>query len=445
VDYVELDPMIISMAEERLPDNYYKALRDPRVAIKNIDGRSFIKTAKDKYDCVIMRLGDPYTAQVNRYYTAEFFNEVKRILKKDGILSFAISSSESYISKALGEFLQSIYATAKKVFKDVLVVPGETAYFLASDTAGYLTYDYKILEDRTRSRALDTQYVREYYLFSKLSPANISYVERVVKGPGERAIRINYDSHPTSYYYGLIFWSTLFKDSLFSRILRSATEPLIWQAIGIFIILLAAASNIYRRSFKRACLIAIMTGGFSSMAFQILILLTFQTMHGYLFYKLGFILTAFMAGLAIGAIFTLSALRRISTPGVENIRLGLPYYDRALLMAAQGDFFILSLVLAFVFSRPCPDILFPILSAIAGSIGGSQFVVANKVLTSGREDAGRIGGLSYGVDLLGSFFGALLTGVFLIPILGVTKTCIAIALINIAVLSLLALNVRVEE
>ena len=437
IDYVELDPSIIDISEKNLPESYYKALKDPRVSIKNTDGRFFVKNSKERYDCVIIHAGDPLTAENNRYYTAEFFNEVKDILKKGGLISFGLTSSESYISKSLAEFLRSVYVTLKSEFREVYVIPGETVYFLASDAAGGLTYDYRTLEERRKSRALDTLYVRDYYLFSKLSPQNIAYSEKVIKfGPDAP---INHDSRPASCYYGLIFWTTLFRDSAFSGILKSVTEPVIWKTIGIFMIMLAAIFAIYRRSFKRAALMAIMTGGFSSMAFQILILLTFQTMHGYLFYEMGIILTAFMAGLALGAIFVVKVI--YSSRG----GLSLPYCCRTLFIAVQGDFIIFPVLLGVIFSKLCPDYLFPILSIIAGSIGGAQFALVNKILLGKKEDAGKVGGLSYGIDLLGSFFGALLTGIFLIPILGIPKTCFAVALINLSILLLLFMNLRVEE
>jgi spermidine synthase len=443
VDYVELDPSVIKISEKNLPESYYKALEDPRVSIKNTDGRFFVKNAKEKYDCIIIHVGDPYTAQGNRYYTSEFFNEARKALKEGGIISFGLTSSESYISKPLAEFLGSVYATLISVFNEVLIIPGETAYFLASDSAGSLTHDHKILEARTLARALDTRYVRDYYLFSKLSPEKIAYSEKIIKDK-EGAV-INHDSRPAAYYYGLIFWTTLFRDSVFSNILRSVTEAVIWRSIGIFIILLAAISIIYGRSFKRSALLAVMTGGFSSMAFQILILLTFQTMYGYLFYKLGVILTAFMAGMALGALFVIKFM-----PETKR--------DRIFLMAVQGDLILFSVLLGAIFSKFCPDSLFPVLSVIAGSIGGAQFAIANKILLGRKRDAatpvhpsenysqaGRMSGLSYGIDLFGSFFGALLTGIFLIPILGIPKTSFAIALINLSVLLMLFINVSVEE
>jgi spermidine synthase len=430
IDYVELDPLIINMTESYLPESYYRALKNSRVSIKNADGRFFVKTTPDKYDCIIVRVGDPYTAQINRYYTVEFFKEAKRILRKGGILSLALTSSESYISAPLGELLSSVYLSLKDVFGTCIVMPGDTAYFVASDDDNYMTCDAAVIERRVNERSLDTRYVREYYLSSKFSPGNVSYLKKVIDNAPDA--RLNRDLHPTAYRYGLIFWTTLFKGSPLGAILRSINERVVWQAIGLFVILLALSSAFMKRSFKRTALLAVATGGFSSMAFQILLMLAFQMMHGYLFYKLGIILTAFMAGLALGGLFALRAIERLGR-------------ERYFLAAVQGDFLLYSLLLPVFFVRGGQDLLFPVMSAIAGFIGGSQFPIAARSVLGKGSDAGGSGGLAYGMDLLGSFFGAVLTGVLLVPVLGIQKTCVALAVINTAVLAVIILNLRVEE
>jgi spermidine synthase len=201
---------------------------------------------------------------------------------------------------------------------------------------------------------------------------------------------------------------------------------------GALIILIAFASIFFKRSFRRTALIAIAAGGFSTMAFQILLLLAFQIMYGYLFYKLGIILTAFMAGLALGAVFAVRAIEKLGK-------------ERYFLAAVQGDFILYSLILPVFFLKGGSSALFPVMSAIAGFIGGSQFPIAARALSGENENTGRAGGLTYGTDLFGSFFGAIFTGVLLVPILGIPKTCIALAAINTVVLALLVLNLRVEE
>jgi predicted membrane-bound spermidine synthase len=84
------------------------------------------------------------------------------------------------------------------------------------------------------------------------------------------------------------------------------------------------------------------------------------------------------------------------------------------------------------------NVVFILLPAISGFIGGFQFPLANKIYLGKREEVGRIAGLSYGVDLFGSCLGALLTGAVLVPVLGIPKTCLAISLVSFAVLLAMA-------
>jgi len=438
VDYVELDPMIIRMAETYLPKEESGFLKDRRVEIKNIDGRLFIKRTTNKYDCIIVHLGDPYTAQINRYYTIEFFREVKKALNEGGILSFALSSSESYMSTQLKDFMRSIFSSLKAVFSDVRVIPGEIAYFLACDKAGVLTYDYKTLEERTRDRDLDIKYVREYYLFSKLSPQKVNLTENYLR-PG-KGVKSNYDLRPISYYYDMVFWAAHFRDSFFRKILGAATESKIWKIVlGICGLLLL--SGLFRAGEKKelprgTLLLLVMTTGFTQMAVQIVIMLSFQIIYGYVYYKLGLILTAFMAGLSLGS---LSAIRIM--PKLKR--------DLSLLIGAQLAICIYPLTLPVVLrwllnSRSMAvswlgsNILFLLLPVIAGFIGGIQFPLANKMYLANEEkEIGRVAGLSYGIDLFGSCLGSLLTAVFLIPILGIPKTCWVAAAVNLTVLALL--------
>ncbi|MCJ7621803.1 MAG: hypothetical protein MUP64_16490 [Anaerolineae bacterium] len=53
--------------------------------------------------------------------------------------------------------------------------------------------------------------------------------------------------------------------------------------------------------------------------------------------------------------------------------------------------------------------------------------------------ASRVAGLIYGADLTGACFGALLSSVFLIPILGIPQTCYAVAMLALTGLVLLLL------
>lgn len=439
LDYLELDPQIVRMASEYLSPEYRLYLSDRRVKVRNLDGRLFIKRTDKKYDCIIVHLGDPYTAQLNRYYTVEFFKEAGRRLKEGGILSFSVSSSENYIGHELGDFLRSLYLSLAEVFPDVKVIPGDTACFLACSKKGVLTYDYKVLTERIGKRKIDIKYVREYYLFSKLSSERVAYMEENLRLKGRGSA--NYDFRPVSYYYDMVFWAGRFGNTCLKKALKAVTEKRIWAVVLVicgFILLSGLMGRKDKRLSQSAVLTAVMATGFSEIAFQMVVLLSFQIIYGFLFYKLGVILTSFMIGLTLGAFWAVRIM-----PGIKND-------DRAFIRTQVNIclyplilplfFWWLSRVKAESISWLGSNIIFPFLPVVAGFIGGFQFPLANKICLAKKEAIGRTAGLSYGLDLAGSCLGALLTGAFLIPLLGISGTCLAVALINLAVLGLLLLK-----
>ena len=441
VDYLELDPVIIEMAEKYLPVKEYEPLRSSKVSIYNLDGRFFVKSTQKKYDCVITHLGDPYTAQLNRFYTVEFFKEVKNVLNEGGIFSFALSSSESYISPELGEYLSSVYFGLRKVFRDVLVIPGDTAYFLASDKAGILTSNYNILMDRAKERNLDLKYVREYYLSSKLSPQLLAYTEKALLQRGQ--VKLNYDFRPSTYYYNMTFWAKRLGGQVFKKMLKAASFNKVITAVSgicILIILAGLAGIRKNKDFcKQASLMALMCSGFSAMAIQIIILLAFQIIYGYVFYKIGILLTIFMAGLAAGSFWMIVSVGKFNKPFDNLIRLNLLFC--IFLLGLPALFFWLSASGKEVVSQAGSEIIFPLLSVTAGLLAGAQFPIVNKIYSANKqEETGKAAGLTYGIDLSGSCLGALLSGIFLIPVLGIAWSCFIIAAINFSVLIVLLLG-----
>ena len=426
VDYVELDPAIITTAEDIFPEAYTKSFTNRKVTIHNADGRYFIKTTDKKYDCIIVHLGDPYTAQLDRFYTREFLREAGRILKSGGVISFYLTASESYLNSDSANFLRCIYLTLKDSFPDVIVIPGETAYFLASNIKGTLTYDYNLLMRRAWERNLDLKYVREYYLFARMNAEKISYFENVLKD--SKNISINYDFRPSAYYYGIISWSSRFRDSIFTKMLKSVNEKKIWITLALFCLLALSLRNI--PLFSVAC------AGFSQMSFQMILLFSFQVIYGYLFYKLGLLFTFFMLGLALSSYWISSEMQKVKNSSylLVLVQVGVCAFALTLPASLQG-FSSTTSHFASLFGE---IVYFPLVSFLSGFLGGLIFPLANKIYIAERKEGeGSAAGLTYGFDLLGACFGAVLSAVFLIPILGVFKTCLFIALLNLTCLIML--------
>ncbi len=441
IDYIELDPEIIKVAECYLLEEESAYLKNKKVRIENVDGRFFIKNTDKKYDCIIINIGDPRTAQLNRYYTVEFFKEVSKILKDKGIFAISLTSSENYINNQLRDFLASIYRSLKIVFKDTKIIPGNVAYFLSCKNGEVLTYDYNILEERRKERGVDAKYVRDYYLFSRLSPEKIEYIEDVLE-KGERT-RINHDFKPVSYYYAMVSWASLFRDSLFKKILENTDEEKIRHVTLFMIGTLLLVGGVIRKkaSFrKQAVMTAVMTTGFTEMTFQIVILLSFQAIYGYVFYKLSLILTSFMVGLVLGSMVILKNMDKEENCIGKFIttQIAVCVYPLILpllfIMASRSGGSDTSWIWA--------NIVFPFTPVIAGFIGGVQFPLAGKIYLGKDKTVGKIAGINYGMDLIGACLGAVLTGTFLMPVLGIYKTCFLVATVNFAVLILLLFSLK---
>lgn len=438
LDYVELDPELIDLARDNLPQDKLSFLNDQRLNLIHQDGRLFIKQRNTKgtlaaYDTIITYLGDPYNAQINRFYTQEFFREVKRALSDKGVFSFAIGASENFLSREQKQLLSSIHKSLSSVFSDVKMIPGDTVYFLAANQKDILTYDYNVLLRRLKQRGIKTRFVREYYLFSKMSKERINYLEESIASAGEA--KLNRDFHPISYYYDMVLWSTYFVRP-WRNFFASLSGSIIWGCLVFVYLAIIIFSLLARKRNTRNSpfvLLAVATTGIAELSFQVVILLAFQIIYGHLYYKLGLILSAFMVGLVWGSLVIKPRLQRIKDDYSVFIKTQLAIALYPLILPVV--FFMLSATSGIrVLSWLGSNLIFPLLPVVAGFVGGFQFPLANKILLQDRRAVGETSGRSYGFDLAGACLGAVLISAFFVPIIGLNQSCVAIAILNGVVL-----------
>src|SRR4030042_3815718 len=128
IDYFEINPWLVK-AENRFHDTIYI----PELHVITKDARKWIKESSQLYDAIIVNTPDPSNAQINRYYTLEFFQEVKNALRPYGVFSVSLSPTVNYMSADAKEINSIVYLTLSKVFHHVEVIPGERNYFIASE------------------------------------------------------------------------------------------------------------------------------------------------------------------------------------------------------------------------------------------------------------------------------------------------------------------------
>lgn len=435
VDYVELDPKVIDVSKEYLPKNYVETLNDPRIQVVHTDARWLVKQTKQQYDVIIVNLADPYTALINRYYSLEFFKEAHKILKPKGILALSVSSSENYLNEETRTFLRSINTTLNRIFADVRSIPGDTNIFLACVHEDVLTYDYRVLIDRLNAREIETKYVREYYLPFRLSQDRIRYIEEVLAEEGA----VNTDTHPIAYLYDIVLWSTHF-NTTFKNLVAKVQYLKFRYYLFLPILIFLIGWGCRKVSSTAPVTLSIATTGFSEIIFQLVVILAFQMLYGYAYYKIGLIMASFMAGLCFGAVAARSIIRN------KSAKIPRIYKQ------AQFAIFLYPAILPLFFIifrdiSTMPQLVgvfasvFAMLPAIAGFIGGLQYPLAAHLVHTCQskkdEGAAKSAGFLYALDVLGAATGAIVTGAFLVPLYGIFAVAFLCMAINGAVFILL--------
>ena len=432
IDYVELDPALIAMARQFVPAQTAALVADPRVLVHYADGRSYLRETNDRFDAILVNVPDPQTAQLNRFYTVEFFRSGRAHLAPGGLLALELHSSEETISPDLADFLRCIQRTLQEVFPHTVAIPGDTIHFFAATEPGVLTDNPQTLISRLRQRKLQTQYVREYFIPFRMMPDRMEQVREQLRPLVSTPV--NRDFAPIAYYFNVVLWSEQFHTNWSPWFRAASGLDFAWimaallASLSVIAILLAFLPPRQRRA-PAAALSSVAATGFTLMALQVFLLLAFQSIYGYVYHQLAILIGLGMAGIAFGS--WLAMLRT----GSDNRSSCRAMAAMQFLLALSCPAFILAASLLAKSAGPAAtwistELLFPALAALSGLLGGYQFPTATEIYLNGDNRHRTLGAL-YAVDLLGGCAGALILSTYLIPVFGLWRTAWLCAAINL--------------
>jgi predicted membrane-bound spermidine synthase len=431
----------------------------------------------------IIDVPSPATAQLNRFYTAEFLAGLKRVLAKDGVVGVSLGQYENYVSPELARMLSSASLSVKQSFHNVLVIPGGRVFFLVSD--GPL---YPDIAARIEQRHLKTKLVNRHYLDGMLTPDRLADLANATVQPAA----MNRDFSPILYYYHLRHWMSQF------NVQFGVIQVGLLVLLGFYLIRLRGSAFV------------LFASGFAASALEVVLLLAFQVLCGSVYHQVGVIVTVFMAGLALGAFvanrlpagaglvrsvlqlfglrstgsgrespFPLTPARslrerektgqrsgeteasgtaerrsvvhplpkgvgrgegegdagnRATQDSCNNLGSVRPGSLPALALAIACYAVVLPFVLPLVSrlggtasSLALVKVLIAALTLVLAMLVGMQFPLANRL-----EFDGTVAGASrlYTADFVGAFLGALLACTLLIPLIGVVGVCLLTAALN---------------
>jgi spermidine synthase len=400
IDYLELNPAITGIG--RL---FNIVFNDPVVKIHNEDARRFIKRSNRKFDVVLINLPEPSTLQINRFYTHEFFTDLRSRLNPGAVISIGLPSTADYVSESGGKLNGSLYNTLKRSFGNVIILPGQKNYFLASD--GPLTSGVSGLISQ---KGIPTVYVNTYYFDDQLLKDRSDFIISQLPSNSPQ----NYDFSPVTFFYQLQFWTSYFN-----------TDYIILLSLLLIVIILVLIS-------LNPVSVGLFTGGFTASSISILIILAFQVFYGFVFIMAGIMIMLFMAGLATGSLLRKKIILRETVKGYLIIQVMIGIF------ALVFPFIIIGLHLADL-----PDFvnyaIMGILTLVISVLAGMEYTAASSLQTL---HPGHIASKNYSADLFGSALGAFLTSFILLPLAGLIYTSLILVLLNFISILFLVLSFK---
>jgi len=155
--------------------------------------------------------------------------------------------------------------------------------------------------------------------------------------------------------------------------------------------------------------------GIVSMGVEMLVIFTFQVIHGYIYLKIGAIVTVFLLGLLPGA------------------TVGNLYKEKSITRLVVSDIILMCLLLLFFawisfFRTELNQYYFLSYCFVFSFFCGFQFPIATRII--GEKMSPAAGCLA--ADLAGAAVGTLAAGTLLIPLWGVRSAMVFLLLIKIS-------------
>jgi predicted membrane-bound spermidine synthase len=443
---VEVDRGFSELIVQHVGEADRAVLRDPRLRLLVLDGRRFAALAArheaqggGRYDLVFIHQPDAWTAQLNRYYTREFFQDLERALKPGGVVALRLASAENYASEIVAPYTAVIYRTLRSVFPAIAVSPGMTNFLFAAADPASVSQDPATLERRYRALAPPPAALAP--VFVSLYPAEkAAFITAALDRTRTQAL--NLDSRPVAYFLGsrLLGWSSGTPLSgLFDRLERLAFPMALLAALAL--LLPATLLTLARRGRGMGTapvLMAAFSGGCAGLSFEIVAIFMFQNIWGFVYQAVGMLIAMFMLGLGLGAAGTARWLERNAPSPRQAARL---------LAAAQALIAVLDLACLGLprlrFGPGWPGQL--LLAAWLGGMG----VLVGSILPLGLRALGRLaaergaGYLNAG-DYLGGAIGSLFMAALFLPLMGTGNSLLLVSVLALATAGLLALAARLN-
>ncbi len=387
------------------------------------DIRSLLTEYEQAFDIVILNLPDATNSVLNRYYTLEFYLQIKSALKPEGIFQVRVAGGENIMGTELINLGASTKLTLEQVFSRLVITPGEDTWFIASDSEN-LTGDPGTLRDRLATiegagSVFDPRALLSVYLPKRADAAINNYLGADLP----KEFLINRDSRPLTHLYSLLLAAKqsgtpvtkLIKHLALAGPLAFVIPVLVFVVLRI-IYILRTVKNGNKSGFDSSYMV--FSAGCVSIGVVIVLMYLYQTRFGSLYQYIGIVSSMFMVGLTFGAVLIRHLLTNDSKVQPEKL----------LFVVILVHLLILGTI-AFWPNEQLTHLSFGIAFILSGLCAGSYFPIAARQLADIAFENSRVGSKLETSDHIGASAGGLLTSLALVPVLGAQTTLLVFILV----------------
>ncbi|MGA2172590.1 MAG: 4Fe-4S binding protein [Sedimentisphaerales bacterium] len=397
------------------------------------DIRSLLNQQKEKFDLVIINMPDAASSASNRYFTLDFFEQVKRSLRPAGVLALCVPGGENIMGTELVTIGASAKLTLTRVFPNMVIAAGDQTWFIASD-ANDISGDPGTL----RNRFAAIQNAAEVYppngLFSIYLPDRAAKAINAYNSadlPAEQLL--NRDSRPLANLYSLLL-SAKQSDAPVTRLFKylvMAGLPVFLVPIFIYVLLrliflLTAPAGARPSIFDYTFLL--FSVGTVGIGVVIVLMFLYQTRFGSLYLHIGAVSSLYMAGLAVGAAVANRFLRNHANR--PDMLLTATLLIHCIILAA----------IAFWPAEMWGHYAFAVAFIVCGLCAGCYFPIAGRMLADCGLATTSVAAQLQTIDHFGAAAGGVVTTLALVPVLGARVTLLVFILLLLANLPAAALR-----
>ena len=417
----------------------------------NVDGKGVshdlsenMKSYSDKFDLIILHLPAPSNLLLNRYYSYEFFKQLKGVLSSDGVVGISFPGGENFLGPELSFLGGSILYTLQRVFSDIVLMPGAESTFFAASKKNIVTDSGNILVGRLKNiegieKIYSPRQIKSAYEKNRID-FQMSIYNTIIKQYPEKFL-LNSDKSPKSFLYSLLLSVKTLSNISFSE---DSIYSMLEMTFAVFIFIVSiyfllrlffyivngrksALPPLNKRDLGTASLkapckfdlyMSVYIAAVVGMGINILLLFLFQINYGTVYLCFGLITALFMLGMTLNACLI-------------NRLLKTKFASKLLPLISVG--FVAFLFLVYIYPPLNSVVYFSVLFFLAGFFCGSYFPISGfylKKLKSSNRDAAS--NLEF-ADNIGGAVGSILCSIILLPIVGLAGSLFLFSFLLIAV------------